>query len=239
MEKTRKNRGSASLEASLVLPVFLLAMVYLYLVFQSVLAEAVVYEAAAETVEYLAEYSYIGTGDLLVAKLRFPHYVDDEQKLAQYIEGGVDGVSFLGSMTPDADDMIALRVRFRTKYAGEQDFTIRKRAYTGAKESTVDEAGEDRDVYVYVTENESVYHTTRTCSYLTLSIRQASLSHAEKLGYHPCGFCGESCGDAVWITEDGRSYHSDVHCSGLKRTVYRKKKSEVAHLQACSRCGRE
>ncbi len=234
----RENRGSASLEASIAVPIFLLAMVYLYLVFQSVLAEAVVYEAAAETVEYMAEYSYVDTCNLAVAELRFPQYVDDEKKLAQYIKGGISGVSFLGSTMLDEEDRVILRVRFPMKYTGEQEFTIQKRAYTGAKPKT-DEEKTEADEYVYVTDYESVYHTTRTCSYLTLQIQQASLTRAKELGLHPCGFCGESCGDVVYITEDGRSYHSDIHCSGLKRTVYRRKKSEVGNLKACSRCGRE
>ena len=43
-----RNQGSASLEATLVMSVFLLAMVSLFWMAQSVLAEAQVYEAAAE-----------------------------------------------------------------------------------------------------------------------------------------------------------------------------------------------
>ena len=50
-----RNQGSASLEATLVMSVFLLAMVSLFWMAQSVLAEAQVYEAAAETAEYMAE----------------------------------------------------------------------------------------------------------------------------------------------------------------------------------------
>ena len=46
-----RNQGSASLEATLVMSVFLLAMVSLFWMAQSVLAEAQVYEAAAETAE--------------------------------------------------------------------------------------------------------------------------------------------------------------------------------------------
>lgn len=55
-----RNQGSASLEATLVMSVFLLAMVSLFWMAQSVLAEAQVYEAAAETAEYMAEIAYLG-----------------------------------------------------------------------------------------------------------------------------------------------------------------------------------
>lgn len=240
MKKVSNNRGSASLEASLAVPIFLVAMVYTYMVFQSVLAEMIVYEAAAETVEYMAEYSYIDTCNPLVPKLRFPEYVDDEKRIEKYIKNGISGVSFFGSIMLDKDDMVELCVQFDTKYAGEQRFSIRQRAYTGAGTEQNDIEGvADSETYVYVTDYESVYHTTRTCSYLTLTIQQASVSYAEKQGYHPCGFCGDNCGNVVFITEEGESYHSDMHCSGLKRTVYRKKKSEVDGLKPCTRCGRE
>ena len=52
-----RNQGSASLEATLVMSVFLLAMVSLFWMAQSVLAEAQVYEAAAETAEYATAVS--------------------------------------------------------------------------------------------------------------------------------------------------------------------------------------
>ena len=55
-----RNQGSASLEATLVMSVFLLAMVSLFWMAQSVLAEAQVYEAAAETAEYMAEIHILG-----------------------------------------------------------------------------------------------------------------------------------------------------------------------------------
>lgn len=240
MKKFNYNRGSASLEASLAVPVFLIAMVYLYLVFQSVLAEMIVYEAAAETAEYMAEYSFLDTCTLLVPQVKFPGYVDDEKQLVQFVKNGASGVSFLGSTMLDENDMVVLRVRFQTRYAGEQEFVIKKRAYTGAKTVETDTQSDgDEEAYVYVTDYESVYHTTRTCSYLMLTIHEASLSYAEKQGYHPCGFCGENCSEGVYITEEGRSYHSDIHCSGLKRTVYRKKISEVDGLHPCTRCGRE
>ena len=43
----KTDQGSASLEAAFVVPIFLLAMVTLFLIVQSVLVEAQIYEAAA------------------------------------------------------------------------------------------------------------------------------------------------------------------------------------------------
>ena len=62
-----RNQGSASLEATLVMSVFLLAMVSLFWMAQSVLAEAQVYEAAAETAEYMAEIAYLGAAETVLS----------------------------------------------------------------------------------------------------------------------------------------------------------------------------
>ena len=89
-----------------------------------------------------------------------------------------------------------------------------------------------------VTDNQAVYHMTRRCSYLTLQIQASTLEQAKHNGYDMCAFCGKDVqGRQVYVTNEGDRYHSSLTCSGLKRTVYRKKKSEVTGLAACSRCG--
>ena len=212
-----RNQGSASLEATLVMSVFLLAMVSLFWMAQSVLAEAQVYEAAAETAEYMAEIAYLGAADTAVAYLRFPKYADEKETV----------------------EYIVLRVSYAMEHLGTRSFTIRKRAYTGAaREDTETDAVRAEDAYVYVTDNQAVYHMTRRCSYLTLQIQASTLEQAKHNGYDMCAFCGKDVqGRQVYVTNEGDRYHSSLTCSGLKRTVYRKKKSEVTGLAACSRCG--
>lgn len=238
-EKQRKKRnvGSASLEAALVVPLFLLAMVYLFQSFQSVLAETLIYEAAAQTVEYMAELSYVEPCNITVAYLKFPEYIDEKNTVTRYIEGGTAGVSFLGSVMLDEENCVRLCVSYKTKYAGARTFTIRKRAYVGEKnDKGKDSTNRSDDIYVYITDNQSVYHLTRNCTYLTLRIHSSSLQHAKEIGYEACSFCGEESAHMVYVTEEGTCYHSRLSCSGLKRSIYRKKLSEVQGLGACSRC---
>ncbi len=232
-----RNQGSASLEATLVVSVFLLAMVSLFWMAQSVLAEAQVYEAAAETAEYMAEIAYLGAADTAVAYLRFPKYADEKETVERYVKHGVSGVQFLGSEI--GEEYIVLRVSYAMEHLGTRSFTIRKRAYTGAaREDTETDAVRAEDAYVYVTDNQAVYHMTRRCSYLTLQIQASTLEQAKHNGYDMCAFCGKDVqGRQVYVTNEGDRYHSSLTCSGLKRTVYRKKKSEVTGLAACSRCG--
>ncbi len=235
--REKRNQGSASLEATLVMPVFLLAMISLFMMFQSVLVEAQIYEAAAETAEYMAEMAYLEAANTAAAYLRFPRYVDETDRMERYVKHGVSGVQFLGSEI--GDEYIVLRVSYAMEHLGTRSFTIRKRAYTGAAwEAAETEAAHAEDAYVYVTDNQAVYHTTRQCSYLRLQIRTSALEQAKQSGYDACAFCGRNVqGTQVYVTNEGDRYHSSLTCSGLKRTVYRKKKSEVAGLAACSRCG--
>lgn len=235
--KAKRNQGSASLEATLVMPVFLLAMISLFMMFQSVLVEAQIYEAAAETAEYMAEMAYLEAANTAAAYLRFPRYVDETDRMERYVKHGVSGVQFLGSEI--GDEYIVLRVSYAMEHLGTRSFTIRKRAYTGAAwEAAETDATHAEDAYVYVTDNQAVYHTTRQCSYLRLQIRTSALEQAKQSGYDACAFCGRNVqGTQVYVTNEGDRYHSSLTCSGLKRTVYRKKKSEVAGLAACSRCG--
>ena len=232
-----RNQGSASLEATLVMSVFLMAMVSLFWMAQSVLAEAQVYEAAAETAEYMAEIAYLGGADTAVAYLRFPKYADEKETVERYVKHGVSGVQFLGSEI--GEKYIVLRVSYAMEHLGARSFTIRKRAYTGAAwEAAETDTAHVENAYVYVTDNQAVYHMTRRCSYLTLQIQTSTLEQAKYNGYDMCAFCGKDVQERqVYVTNEGDRYHSSLTCSGLKRTVYRKKKSEVTRLAACSRCG--
>ena len=114
-------------------------------------------------------------------------------------------------------------------------FEIRQKAYVGADE-TVDNDGDNNDSYVYVTDNRDVYHSTRMCTYLNLSIRADDVAGAEAGGYSICEICGYGDEKIVYVTDYGRRYHRDIKCSGLKRTVYRVKLSEVDGLGGCVRC---
>ncbi|NCB91774.1 MAG: hypothetical protein EOM40_04275 [Clostridia bacterium] len=97
---------------------------------------------------------------------------------------------------------------------------------------------------VYVTEYESVYHTSSECTHLDLTIHLGSRNEVEGLRneygqkYKICEKCGSSnaAGGIVYYTQKGDRYHTSESCSGLKRTVRLVKKSEIQASCQCERC---
>ena len=97
---------------------------------------------------------------------------------------------------------------------------------------------------VYVTEYESVYHTSSACTHLELSweaVSSAEIGLRRKISgqrYHACEKCAGSGSAApvVYISPQGDCWHNSASCSGLTRHVHLVKASEVQGRQLCSRC---
>ncbi|MBR1470010.1 MAG: hypothetical protein IJ600_00040 [Lachnospiraceae bacterium] len=106
-------------------------------------------------------------------------------------------------------------------------------------------ASEEQERIVYVTENGTVYHLSRSCTHLDLSITPVSAEeaaakrNASGAVYRPCEICGSRRAGAAtyYITSEGDRYHTSLDCSGLKRTIYEVPVSQVGNKRACSRCG--
>ena len=54
-----RNRGSASIEASIAVILLVLVSLFFFRICELRTVDSVIYEAAAETAEYMAEYSYL------------------------------------------------------------------------------------------------------------------------------------------------------------------------------------
>jgi hypothetical protein len=108
------------------------------------------------------------------------------------------------------------------------------------------EGPETGEEFVYITETGEVYHRTMSCTYLDLSIQSVLRSDVPSLRnrggarYYPCERCPDTGTDVLFITNYGTHYHSDVNCSGLRRTVEALPLNEAIQrgYRACSRCGR-
>ncbi len=112
--------------------------------------------------------------------------------------------------------------------------------YTGENFS-----GTGAEEIVYMTPGGSVFHLSRDCTYLSLtvqSIASSELSEARNLSggkYAPCEYCvgNRSPAGTVYITDYGTSYHNSVTCQGLKRTIMAVPRSQTGGRPCCSKCG--
>lgn len=108
-------------------------------------------------------------------------------------------------------------------------------------EASSEETGE---ALVYVTRSGTAYHKSRNCVYLNPSIRMMTRRQAEEAvnaeqqRYTPCILCGGGSG-IVYVTETGTRYHSTAGCSGIKRTIDSIPLSEAlaSGRHACAKCG--
>ncbi len=111
----------------------------------------------------------------------------------------------------------------------------------------ISEEATEAQTLVYVAENASVYHTTSSCTHLTLSvsgIASASLDTARNQDGKKYTACEKCCGSGtlpsvVYIATEGTKYHISKTCSGLKRTysTMTKTQASAAGYGCCSRCG--
>lgn len=99
--------------------------------------------------------------------------------------------------------------------------------------------------YVYITDDSEVYHLSRDCTHIKLSVEGsspdeiASMRNRDGKKYRPCSICHSSLSDTrLFITPEGDRFHNSITCSALKRTVRAIKISEIGDRRPCSRCGR-
>jgi hypothetical protein len=118
---------------------------------------------------------------------------------------------------------------------------LRTRAWTGYDNAA--NSDNEAEEIVYVAETGTVYHRSRVCTYLKLTISKiaaSTVSGERNLGggkYSACEACGNKSSDTLYITNYGNKYHSTITCSKLKRTVSAVPISKVGDKGACSKCG--
>ena len=249
--KRAHRKGSLTIEAALVLPIFLFAMICMIslsalLLFQLRLKEAMHEEMKLCTLKSI-------TGDVPDAEAMGEDILemvgDKILKLAP-IEGDIDFYSDLAN-----DEILSIKAAYRAKLyydlsglfkyefvqqSLQHDFRGYVRGLAGAVSST------DEEEYVYVTQNSEVYHTDRECSHIRLKISEISADDlkaarsSDGSKYKSCEHCHSKITDGtLYITPDGDKYHNSLGCSGLKRSVAAipLKEAEEEGLRCCSRCG--
>lgn len=189
-----------------------------------------------------------GIAERLKAELFFTKQLKKQNCPLQYITHGISGISLLQS--DFSGNYIELRAVYRMQFPlrlpRKLEYRIvqvqKCRKWTGLQPGQ-DTQGDD--TWLYYTEYGTVYHASRSCTHLDLSIRGVSYAQAGSLRnssggkYHKCEKCGSSASGhgMVYITSYGDRYHGSLTCSGLKRSIYMIRRSQASDKRMCSKCG--
>lgn len=260
-------KGSMTLEAAFVLPFFLFAVINILYAVNIIGTQSRINAALHQTGNKMAFSGYVyqhGAGNVLpdslasvvmseiYARGQIVEYVGREYLNQSCIESGAQGMSLSGSSVMGRGDIIDLRVSYRVKpfssLMGFQGFSVSQRyygkAWTGYDVTQHVSDIKEEDPMVYITETGTVYHLDRNCTYLNPVVqsipKEAVADKRNQSGgkYDSCGTCGGDRGQGqVYITPYGGSYHSQLNCPGLKRTIYTVPLSEIGGRRRCSKCG--
>ena len=252
-----RKKGSLTVEAALVFPVFLFALTAFLSLFLLVQLRTETGRALTDAGRELSQAAYFsedagGVGTSAAAMLY------GQRELKEYLEGrkavglikdGADGISFLGTVWNEETSMLTLRASFQVTLPPglswfhpirvTQERTVR--GFTGFSGRNGIRETEDREI-VYVTDYGTVYHRDLSCRHLKLSVQQTVLSEVDRLRndsgakYYPCERCWEGETEFVFVTEDGNRYHQSLNCSSLVRGIHTVRLFETV-LPPCQACG--
>ena len=255
----RKLKAGMTVEAAVVLPLFLFFVLNLSCAIELIRLHGNLQLALWETGSQLAVYGH-GLEDNAVASMFSYFYVKNQMiryvgedylnnsPLSEGAKGLIPWESKIFTSEDEMDLIITYQVSPWSSLAGFTSFRMANRYYghiwNGYDISDSGEESRLQSDVVYMAENGKVYHENRNCTHLTLSIQETTWEEAihktNQWGrsYTPCEKCSPQEETVIlYITDEGERYHSDRNCSGLKRTVFSVPRNRVSGYRACSRCG--
>lgn len=250
-----KLKGSMTVEAALVFPLFLFGLTALLYLFVLLRVQTEIGRALTDAGRELSQDAGLTEGmeNSALAGARGGQKVREylsKRPGIEVIRQGENGISMIGTVWNREDSMLTLRasyqvvlppglVWFHPVYI-TQTKTVRGFTGFGKKQSLSGEQGEE---VVYVTDYGTVYHRSLNCRHLKLSIRQASFTEVEGMRnesggkYTPCERCWKGEGGVIYVTSDGNRYHASLNCSGLVRGIRTVLLSQTGGMPPCSVCG--
>ena len=253
------SKGSLTIEASMIISLFLLSMVsvlYIFIYYQTQIYVQWVLETTTEDI--LKASSLLvdeggGFGNIFndeYVKKVFWNNTDIKVINNSIIYNGCDGIVFENSDFVSDEGIIDIGIKYSCTFPIDildvKVFTVvqhsRRLLYVGA-----DYSDNSSNKMVYVTINGAVYHTVRDCTYLKPDISAVEIDVLEQKRnnsggkYYPCSKCSadNTSLKEVYISKWGTSYHASKNCSSLARVVrvLSKDKAEEEGFSACSKCG--
>lgn len=262
----KKNRGSITVEASIVVSLFLFFMLAMAGIYMMLLAEAHIHQALAEATDYVAQYCYLEQKlfnsknenidekatveqhqiniesliDTMLLTSQFNTYLGQDFYVERMIVGGKNGVVIKVKKDKENSKIMLVTASYQAKLylplLGTYSIYLSNQIKQKAFVGFSEEEYDTLDRYVFVTPNREAYHMRRDCTHLMLDVKSVTSKNIG--GYTACFYCGKDMEqNKIYIAKTGAVYHSRTDCVGLRRTVRRVKLSSVKSLGACSRCG--
>lgn len=256
-----QQRGSLTVECAFVLPLFFLAAVILLSALDLYRVQCILITSLSQSAKELGMYAACVDSDSsspvgkVSSAVCITYASADVQKRLKAenltgIVGKRKGISLLESGYRNGIVSLKAIYFYKSPFSLLPGRGIKvtaaasAQAWIGYNGNRYGDSGQNREEMVYVTDNESVYHTSSDCTHLKLSVTTASKgsignkrnAYGEK--YAPCQKCmkGHEKDSYFYISEKGDCYHSDNTCGGLTRHVRLVKQSEAKELQSCRRC---
>ena len=243
------HKASLTIEATIVLPVVLGVLVTILFFFRIIQVQMTVEEGLIYAGRKTAVESSIVDSEIVQyasAKAFLLEALTDEAVIEKYVEGGSAGVVLLGSNFWGNDIVLkaSYHVNFPIRLFEFGGVTLWSQHVFRKWVGDIYKGGAQEDGYVYVTPEGEVYHATKSCRAIKLSLNRCNLFEIQgKRGengqkYYPCMKCmfEESMIYLVYYTDYGTFYHADLNCSSIKRTITKTLLSEVENRRKCSFC---
>ena len=262
-------KGSVTVETALILPIFLCAFCTIVMLGQMAITEAEIQHAVSKTAficarqEALKENSQEerkedgqeketmqsnknALGTILGTSAAFYSVFQDSSGVTSCIYGGKWGMRL--SAKNSSEEMVEVSAEYNLKvpipfFQGiyfHKIATAKERIFSGYVEHEGDNEGKENDQIVYIAENGTVYHTSLSCTHISIHITGGTAVNniVESSRYQPCEKCikENEVPEQLYVTPYGDCYHSTLHCSGLKRTVKAVRLSEIEGMRMCTRC---
>lgn len=239
-------KAGMTLEAAMVIPFFLFAMINVISVMDIMRIKSCVDMAVAESgneiaIECYGEY----LNDLISSiyiKGKVNQFLKENLSDSDYerVKGNivVTSVSAMG-------EKLSFRVSYKIKPKVDMTGLITVKLYAdyyGHNWLGYIEQGEIEQM-VFLSNTASVYHVDKQCKYLNVTIMKVPYKslgiyrNNSRKKYKQCNFCnvGE-VGEYVYITPEGDGYHTTKNCIGLTRFIYTVPISQVGGKRQCVGC---
>ena len=161
------------------------------------------------------------------------------RQLALYAYGPEDGEPDVRLMRLTPVSAPFGTAAFRSSYVVNGCVMHKWIGYSG--DGTGEDWERQEEELVYITKSGEAYHRERSCLYLNPSIRLADREEitADYTPCSVCVDRGQLENRLIYVTDGGSRYHNTVSCSGLRRTIESVTLMQALEMgrHACPRCG--